>query len=176
MTGWFHVRKSLFRRLSHIPCRAPAFTSHSLEPVLLHQALQFLETFLLHGEYHRKGAACSRGRFYSSALGAWAFVPESVCGYVCVALILNTAGISCSKRCSRMLSSTLLLLSWQPLMSLQHTLVWWVNRPLILWYFSGEKYHCVSLYQLSFLSLPRVSMTDSLLKVSIQDNGSECML
>lgn len=38
-----------------------------------------------------------------------------------------------------MLSSTLLLLSWQPLMSLQYTLVWWVNRPLILWYFNGKK-------------------------------------
>ena len=34
-----------------------------------------------------------------------------------------------------MLSSTLLLLSWQPLMSLQYTLAWWVNKPLILWYF-----------------------------------------
>lgn len=31
----------------------------------------------LHGEYQRKGAACSRVRLFSSALGAKAFVPES---------------------------------------------------------------------------------------------------
>ena len=105
--------------------------------------------------------------------------PSPCCSFA--ALVLNSAVISCSKRRSRMLSSTLLLLSWQPLMSLQYTLAWWVNRPLILWYFIEEEdyRHCLSSYQLSFLRLslsPRVSVTGSLLKVSIADNGTECIL
>lgn len=159
---------------------------------MLHWALQFLNDFIFFCcVYYTVNITY---KMYSLSPKFFFFCIQSssicCCCVFLVSIILNSAVISCSKRRSRMLSSTLPLLSWQPLMSLQYTLAWWVNRHLILWYFYWEggdggkkKKEQVSAVcpRISFLFsvclFPQEkSAAGSVLKVSIANNGTEFIL